>query len=175
MPANKLNQEHKEAVLVWLCEGLTDVDIVERLGCDYGVSVTRDNIRKNYRKPNSQAIKEAEQEAYEVAVQSGYGLRSQRIAALSRKARRLDQALDETAPTGWSANGLNFLKEFRETLGAIAKECGQEPPTRLEQDINLNVNGEDPKERLARRVNALRARGVAAGVGEADAGGSSEA
>ena len=116
---HKLTEEAKADVLQCLCEGQRNGEVVALLKERYGVSVTEQAV-DYYRGAYADEIDTAREEALKRAAQQGFANRLRRLAALSRKAEKLDTVLDAASVRDWEG----FGKEFREFLKDIRDELG---------------------------------------------------
>jgi len=78
MTSHKLTENQREALVVWLCEGLRDAEIIERLQTGFGVTVTQQNVN-HYRDKYAAQIAAAEEAAYKRLIQVGLCKRGERV------------------------------------------------------------------------------------------------
>ena len=131
MARNLLRSTEQLAVVEWLAEGLTDQEIVDKLQSEFGKTCTPQNISGNYRKSRMEEIEAAKTARFERACSRGFGSRAARIEALNEVAERIIGHI-RSYPVALTFEGGNCIKEFRDTLADLRKECGQETPTKLE-------------------------------------------
>ena len=132
----KLTPEARQSVLQWLCEGLRNKEILERLQADFAVTVTRQAI-DCYRNKWSDEIQEAQAEAEHRAKQQGLSNRLRRISLLETLAEKLSgAAIDETP-----RNAKDLSPEVRALLRDIRDEYGD-----LKERQELTGPGGGPQE-----------------------------
>lgn len=108
-------------MLAWLCEGLSNPEIVTSVKDVFGVTISRQAVF-NYRALYAEEIDEVEEQILAIAKRAGWALRSKRITALCCKLDKLDEVLDEAPLASWGG----LCREFRECLAELRKELGQE-------------------------------------------------
>lgn len=63
MAKHKLTQTQQEALIAWLCEGLRDAQIIEKLQTGFGITVSQQNSN-HYRDQYADKIAETGKETY---------------------------------------------------------------------------------------------------------------
>jgi len=165
MAANTLTDKHREALLEWLCEGLSDQEILERLQTDHDVGCAHENIAY-YRRKWRDEIDEGEQRRLEAAQRHGWGLASKRAGVLAKTLTRFAGALTEDDPAVLAKSGIS--KEFRDLLGELRRELGQDKPQKLlisgELDVGVRFLEEMTDDELAKTKRSVAAAIGAGGV-----------
>lgn len=116
----KLTADQQGQVIEWLCEGIGNKEIVERLADEHGVEVTPQAI-DYYRGAYAEQIDEARDKALLKRAQRGYANRLKRLEALEANAERAVQ-LTRAGGKGWtqmSAELRAILKDIRDELGDL--------------------------------------------------------
>lgn len=129
MAANTLSDEHRTAILSWLCDGKSNAEILSALTSTYGVTCSEPNLA-HYRKKWQEEIDEAERCAVEAAKRRGYGSKARRVTTLCKAAEKLEKEVDYLNGSQIAKYGVG--RELRDTFAAIAKELGQDAPAKIE-------------------------------------------
>lgn len=150
-----LTPQQETLVLRGLVAGQDSAEIIAQVQAATGRVVSKATISNRRAKYQAQ-IEAALAESRETAILEGLATREGRIDALTANAQRQQQFLEQTDVAFWQAKGgVNYHREFRDTLRDIARETGQEQPTKLEADVKVE---HDVCEELRSRIAGLAAR-----------------
>ncbi len=161
MPAPKLTDNQQKALLEWLCEGLTDTEILHKLEAEFGHVLTYRAIAY-YRVKFAEELDAAEEHALQAAKRRAWGRRSHRISALCDWLDKVKGAIDSCKGPGPLVRD-GMPKELRDTLTELRKELGVEI-------IRTEESGELVLRHLYEHLNDERLRILGQGS-ERDSGG----
>ena len=144
----------------WLCEGLRNVELNERLQATFGLTLSRP-VLDEYRAKYRGLVDAAEAEALEDAKRQGYGARSHRVRRLGLHLAKMDAVLEKEAIVRWG----QLPKDYLAFLADLRKELGQDAPQKVDISGNLTV-----KRELAHLSDADLARLLLTTRGDSEAG-----
>ena len=143
----KLTADQQGQVIEWLCEGIGNKEIVQRLVDEHGVEVTPQAI-DYYRGAYAEQIDEARDKALLKRAQRGYANRLKRLEELEKLATRASQ-LTVGGGKGWtqmSAELRAILKDIRDELGDLKQRHEHSGPgggaVQVEQSNRIVLDGE---------------------------------
>ncbi len=137
MSANKLNSASQTRLLEWLCEGLSNAEVNEKLQSEFGVTIVPQTLGQ-YRTKWRAEIEAAEVAARGIAAQHGLARRDLRIGILTAWAEKCVRELKGPSAPGPLIRA-GIPAELRATLKQLAEELGQGVPTKVELSGSLSV------------------------------------